>query len=99
MAAVIWRPAALDDLEATFRHVARDSPRNAAALVARIVQATRRLEMFPLSGRLVPEREGRDLREVIEGGYRVVYRVESDAVQIFGVRHGARLLGDFPNGN
>ena len=39
------------------------------------------------SGRLVPE-----LREVIHGAYRVIYRIESGRVSVLTVRYGRRLL-------
>jgi plasmid stabilization system protein ParE len=37
-----------------------------------------------------PELARPTIREVIEGAYRVVYRVTPDAVQILAVVHGAR---------
>ncbi len=58
-------------------------------VVGRIV-AVRRLREHPLSGRVVPELDRPMIREVIEGAYRIVYRVTPDAVQILAVVHGAR---------
>lgn len=36
---------------------------------------------------MVPERRRDDLREVIYGAYRVIYRLDSDQVVILTVRH------------
>ena len=48
----------------------------------------------PLIGRIVPEFNRQDLREVIFRGYRIVYLVQSDEVLVLRVVHGARdLLG------
>ncbi|MGH3089068.1 MAG: type II toxin-antitoxin system RelE/ParE family toxin, partial [Rubrobacteraceae bacterium] len=45
------------------------------------------------SGRSVPEMPDRpDLREVIHGEYRIIYRVEPERVSILTVRHARRLL-------
>ena len=39
----------------------------------------------------MPELEGRGVRELIHGAYRVFYRVD-DAVVILTVRHGCQLI-------
>jgi toxin ParE1/3/4 len=58
--------------------------------VRRIVAAVERLKPFPESGRVVPERRSPDIREVIVGRYRVVYRRKSNAVEISTVFRGSR---------
>jgi plasmid stabilization system protein ParE len=42
--------------------------------VHRLVAAVERLEAFPQSGRVVPERNDEAIREVIVRPYRIVYR-------------------------
>ena len=56
--------------------------------------ATEQLEQFPRSGRVVAETARQEIREIIVHGYRVIYRLSSDEVEILTVHHGARLLGD-----
>ena len=92
MTRVIWTRQAIEDVEAIKAYVARDSVRYAALLVERIVASVGRLESFPKSGRVVPEVGDESLREVIYGAYRVVYRVQSDSVEVAAVHHAARLL-------
>lgn len=58
----------------------------------RIIDAVVRLESHPLSGRVVPEVGDDALREIIQGNYRIVYRVNRDAVEVVTVFHGASLL-------
>ena len=53
-------------------------------------EATGRLQDFPLSGRIIPEINKPDCRELIYGAYRIMYRIEGDEVWITGVVHGAR---------
>ena len=92
MTQVIWAPQAIEDVEAIRAYVARDSPPYADLVVERIVAAVARLESHPLSGRVVPEVGDQSLREIIQGSYRIVYRVNRDVVEIVTVFHGARLL-------
>jgi plasmid stabilization system protein ParE len=52
-----------------------------------------RLEVFPHSGREVPEFARPDLREIVMPPYRMVYRVVSEtSVHVVTVHHPARLL-------
>jgi plasmid stabilization system protein ParE len=51
------------------------------------------LAVFPASGRVVPEFENPDLREVLVEGYRVIYRVSQDyGILILTVVHSRRDL-------
>jgi len=50
------------------------------------------LEDLPKPGRIVPEIERDDFREVIKGNYRIIYRVEPEQVSILTVRHGKQIL-------
>ncbi len=90
MGQVIWSPAALDDADEIAAYIARDSPDQAALFVARLSESTDRLAEFPESGRVVPEIARASCREVLVGVYRIMYRLEGDAVWITGIVHGAR---------
>ena len=92
MARLIWSSRSEADLQSIYVHVSRDSVRAADELTDRIVAAAARLSDFPLSGRVVPEFNLEDIREVIVGNYRVVYQVIGDTVGIALVHHGARRL-------
>ena len=87
-----WTPQAVEDLEAIHAYVARDSTHYATLLVERLFTAVDRLATFPESGRIVPEFQRPDLREVILGSYRIVYRLRDDHAVILTVFHGARLF-------
>jgi len=94
--AIVWQADALDDLRVAHQFIARDYPRSADRLVERIVRSTRHIESFPEMGRVVPEIGRGDVRELIVGGYRVIYLVRSERVEIHAVWHGARRLRDLP---
>lgn len=90
MAQVIWAPSALDDIAAIAEYIARDSPDVASLFIHRLMEATDRLQEFPLSGRIIPEIDEPDAREIIYGAYRTMYRLKEGEVWITGVIHGAR---------
>jgi toxin ParE1/3/4 len=90
---VIWSPQSLHDLETIRAYIAADSTAYAELVVRRIVAAVERLRTFPESGRVVPERDAPEIREVIVSPYRVVYRVGPEVVEIITVIRGSR---EFP---
>lgn len=91
---VIWSEQALLDVEHIRDYIAQDSPAYALPFIERLLQATRRLPQFPLSGRLMPEANRPDIREVIYQGYRIVYRTGTQTIEIVMVVHGSRDLNN-----
>jgi plasmid stabilization system protein ParE len=85
-------PQALDDVEAIRQYIERDSTHHADLVVQSLVEAVGRLEEFPRSGRVVPEFNRSDLREIVWGNYRVVYRLREAVVEVLTVYHSARIL-------
>ena len=90
MGQVIWAPAAIEDAEAIAQYIARDSADQAALTVLRLLEATDRLQEFPLCGRVIPELADPSCREIVVGAYRIMYRLRGEDVWITGVIHGAR---------
>ena len=94
MTRILWSPQALLDVESVRDYISHDSPRYAELVVRRLIAAVGRLEEFPRSGRIVPERNREDLREIIVRPYRIVYRLRPDLVEIVTVFRASRLLRD-----
>ena len=92
MTNIIWSPRAVRDVESIRDYIAIDSPRIADLVVARIFQAVEKLELYPESGRKVPERDDPGIREVLSAPYRVVYRLRGDIVEIITVFRASRIL-------
>ncbi len=92
MAKIKWTPQALDDIEVIANFIARDSTYYARMFTIKVFEAVDRLELFLESGRIVPELNRKEVREVILGNYRVIYRVKEKIVEILTVYHSARLL-------
>ena len=89
---VIFTRAAAFDLDAITEYVAQDSRLYAEALANRILAAVESLADFPLRGRVVPEFKNAAIREIFVAQYRIIYRVKDDAVEIWAVFHGKRLV-------
>ena len=87
-----WTPQALNDVDAICKFIARDAPRYAQLFATQVFKSVERLEAFPESGRMVPEVGQENIREIILGNYRVIYRILNGDVEILTVYHSARLL-------
>lgn len=94
MIPIDWTQAARSDLRAIHAYIARDSRVYAKRFIDRIKASAQRLSEFPYSGAVVPDWEREDVREILVGNYRVIYRLHKDRVEILGVIHGARQLPD-----
>ena len=93
---LIWSIRAKADIQKIAKYIERDSKANADIMIGRIIQATRRLSTRPLSGRMVPEWDRTENREVIVYPYRVVYRVSAGTVQIGMILHSRQSLPKRP---
>jgi plasmid stabilization system protein ParE len=60
--------------------------------VGEIIAAVERLADFPESGRVVPELDDPQLREIIHPSFRIVYRLDAERARIVRVWRGERLL-------
>ena len=56
----------------------------------RLYLSVDQLRDFPDSGRVVPERQEPDLRELVRAPYRIVYRRHSGLVEILTVFHATQ---------
>jgi addiction module RelE/StbE family toxin len=93
MAKIRWTNLALNDLQDIYDYVAKDSPKFADRLMDKIIERVDVLEHHPKIGRKVPEFDNEQIRELIEGNYRIIYRIESDdQLGIARVHHAARML-------
>lgn len=90
---IVWSPQSLRDLRAIHDYIAKDSERYADLTIARIFLAAEQLLLFPQSGRIVPEKGDPEIREIIVGRFRVVYRLRSAGIEVATVFRAAR---EFP---
>ena len=88
-----WSVIAEADLDDIYDYIARDVPYYAELFVDRLIEASDKLEEHPRLRRKVPEADDRDdVRELIVQGYRIIYLLQTEQLQILTVLHGSRDL-------
>jgi len=89
---LFWTETAKQDLLSIRRYIANDNPVAAKRWVQRLRARARNAIHAPLAGRVVPEMSREDIRELIEGNYRIVYQVLEDRLVILTVFEAHHLL-------
>ena len=84
---VRWTDHAKAQLADIQQYIARDSPAYGRRVVDRITRRSRQVSRFPRSGRPVPEYDHPDVREILEGNYRIIYLVLESRVDVISVIH------------
>ena len=92
MADIRWTDQAVEDLESIANFIARDSENYAKMFVNKIMNSLEQVKTFPMSGRVVHEFKQNNIREVILGNYRIIYRVKDDVAELLTIHHSAQLL-------
>jgi addiction module RelE/StbE family toxin len=91
-------PSARRDLRDIVRYISLDSPNRAISFGQFLIGNTKRLADFPEMGRIVPEFDHPDIREIVVRSYRVIYRVDhvEQRVDVARFWHGARGNPEIP---
>ncbi len=89
---LIWTDPCLEDLRSIRDHIARDSEHYAADFVEEVILSVERLVRFPRIGRVVPEAQDENIRELVYQKYRIIYRLAGERIEILTVVHGSREL-------
>jgi toxin ParE1/3/4 len=89
-----WTEQAVAQLSAIAEQIATSSPVYAETVVDRIVHRLAQAQRFPESGRMVPEYERPEIRELIEFPYRVIYRRGPEAIEVVAIVHSRQDLGE-----
>ncbi len=94
---VRWTDQAVDDIENIAEFISKDSVKYSKIQVKRFFDITRILEKQNKFGRIVPEINNDLIREIIQGNYRIIYRIVSDnQIDIITVHHSRRQLSNNP---
>ncbi|MEI6809659.1 MAG: type II toxin-antitoxin system RelE/ParE family toxin [bacterium] len=84
---VTWSPLAIDRVAEIASYIAEDKPAAAEKWIHMIFAKAGQLASFPESGRHIAETCRRDIRELVLGNYRIIYRTDSRNVLILTVRN------------
>ncbi len=89
---VHWTDTAQGHLDAIYHYIAQNSTEYAKRMVDRLTRRSQQIADFPESGRIVPEYQMEQIREVIEGPYRIIYYIMPDQIDVLAVIHAARNI-------
>ena len=86
---------AQNDLEYIFSYISSDSLNNAKKVILELEEIIYSLGTSPERCHLIPENRywGTNYRHLLHKKYRVLYRIDADAVYILRVVHGSYLHG------
>jgi addiction module RelE/StbE family toxin len=92
-ASISFAESALSDLDEIRKwYTEQLVPEVGERLVAEVFTKIERLADFPESGRIVPEFNVANLREIIKPPFRIVYRLDGGRVRVVRVWKSERLL-------
>lgn len=91
---IFWSPLAAKRLENIYDYISVDNKAAAQKVVERIFKKVESLAKNPERGRKVPETNRAEIREVFEGEYRIIYRVETKKVFILTIRNFKQLFSE-----
>jgi len=89
---IIWSPLAVDRASEIADYIAQDKPPAAEKWIDTVFSKVEQLKSSPEIGRIVPEINDSQFRELIYGNYRIIYRIETKQISILTIRHGRQIL-------
>lgn len=92
MAQIKWTRRAIRDLHSIHQFISNDSSFYADRFIERLIERTDQLLILPESGRIIPEWGEKTLRELIEGNYRIFYKITTTRIFILRIHHAARIV-------
>ena len=87
---VILTPQALEDLQQIVSFIARDNPDRARSFGNELIDKALSLTNFCERGRITPELNDENVREIVHGSYRIIYEAMPDKIYVLRFWHGAR---------
>ena len=93
MARLNWSDQSIADLISISDFIAKDSIKFAKITIDRIRASAKKVRDYPMIGRIVPEMNLTEIREMIIGNYRLIYFiVDNEQIDILSVYHSSRSL-------
>jgi addiction module RelE/StbE family toxin len=89
---IIWSPLAIDRSSEIAEYIAQDKPSAAEKWINIVFSKVEQLKSSPEIGRIVPELNNAQFREIIYGNYRIIYRIEKKQISVLTIRHGKQIL-------
>jgi addiction module RelE/StbE family toxin len=94
MVRINWTAQAVIDLKEIAEYISKDSKKYGSLQVQRIKNRTQILKTNSYSGQILEFYCKKEIRQLVEGNYLIVYRIiDESRVDILTIHHSARDLG------
>ena len=91
---LVWSQLADRQVDEVVAYMVADDAAAARRWLEELLERVEAWRHFPDAGRVVPELGRDEIRELLVGSYRVIYRRNEAAVEIAVIRHQARKFDD-----
>jgi len=92
MAEIEWSSKAENDLNEIIDYIAQDSLEYALSFYEQVREKVENLILFPKMGRIVPELDDPNIRELILRNYRIIYKILGEKIQLVRLFHGSKII-------
>ena len=89
---IVWSPLVIDRATEIMKYISLDNPTAAQNWINEVFKKIKLLKSSPESGRIVPEIERKEIREILYGNYRIIYRLEVQRISVLTIKHGKQIL-------
>jgi len=89
---IIWSPLALQKVSEIADYIALDKQLASLHWIEKVFEEVEKLSVFPQSGRIVPELNNDQYRELVIGNYRLIYKQNEAQIQILTIRNFKQIL-------
>lgn len=97
MVTIKWTEQSIQDIENIASFIASDSERYAKIQTNRFFEIVSILVNHPKSGQIVPEVGDDNVRQLLQGNYRIIYKIiNHNLIHILTIHHSRRLLSNNP---
>jgi len=83
---------AVDQVRDIASYIALDKPTVAIQWAEKMFDSVEILANFPKSGRIVSEINRKEIRELIQGNYRIIYKIKPAEILVLVVKSGRQKL-------
>jgi len=93
MVQINWTRQSIEDLRYIFEYISKDSEKYAKLQIIKIRNRVKIFYTHSYSGKIVPEIKIENIRELVEGNYRIIYKkVSEKRIDILTIHHTSRDL-------
>lgn len=87
---VVWTQQAISQVKRYAKIIEEDKPNAAKNWIREIFAREKDISQFPLMGRVVKEFKVSNVREVLQGNHRIIYRIHKSGIDVITVIHGSK---------